>query len=387
MMDRVFSVDGIPNQFWPSPEESSRLNRSASEWSFRRFLQEAASVSDSSISPPPASPSAAEIRSNAIEIKETGENLKQSWEKQSNRKGGFEKERKKSSGDDSDEYQAFLKSKLNLACAAVALCRGSFMKTQDSCASSTLAQSESQASASHLPSQFPPKGISFSPSVPKKAGILVSSANISSSREQTDEDDDAEGENDMNEQMDPASAKRVRRMLSNRESARRSRKRKQAHLTELETQVAELRVENSTLLKRFGDISQKYNEAAVNNRVLKADLETLRAKVQMAEEAVKRITGTKSMFHAMSDVSSISMQSFEGSPSEVSTDAPNNHIADISSANIQKNSPDMATASRNKMARTASLQRVASLEHLQKRIRGSSSACHPSGKGDQQQQL
>lgn len=44
-------------------------------------------------------------------------------------------------------------------------------------------------------------------------------------------------------------------------------------------QVAELRVENSALLKRFGDISQKYNEAAVNNRVLKADLETLRAKV------------------------------------------------------------------------------------------------------------
>lgn len=45
----------------------------------------------------------------------------------------------------------------------------------------------------------------------KRAGILVSSANISSSREQTDEDDDVEGENNMNEQIDPASAKRVRR--------------------------------------------------------------------------------------------------------------------------------------------------------------------------------
>lgn len=45
----------------------------------------------------------------------------------------------------------------------------------------------------------------------KKDGIQVSSANISSSREQTDEEDDVEGENDMNEQMDPASAKRIRR--------------------------------------------------------------------------------------------------------------------------------------------------------------------------------
>ncbi|TYK10181.1 light-inducible protein CPRF2-like [Cucumis melo var. makuwa] len=383
MMDRVlFSVDGISDQFWPSPdppEESSKLNRSASEWSFRRFLQEAASVSDSSISPPPASPS------NAVEVKESGEKLKRNWEKQSIRNNGeIEEERMKSSGGDSEEYRAFLKSKLNLACAAVALCRGSFRKNQDSCASSTLAQNESQASASHLPSQSPSKGISCSPCVQKKDGIQVSSANISSSREQTDEEDDVEGENDMNEQMDPASAKRIRRMLSNRESARRSRKRKQAHLTELETKVAELRLENSTLLKRFSDISQKYNEAAVNNRVLKADLETLRAKVQMAEETVKRITGTKSMFHAMSEVSSISIQSFEGSPSEISTDAHNSHIADISSANIQKNSPEMATVPRNKMARTASLRRVASLEHLQKRIRGNSSTCHPSGKGDQQ---
>lgn len=127
MIDRVFSVDGISDHFWTSPEESSKLNRSASEWSFRRFLQEAASVSDSSISPPPASPSAAEIRSNAVEIRE----------KQSNQNVGVMKEREICSSSareksraaaaaDSDEYQAFLKSKLNLACAAVALCRVRF---------------------------------------------------------------------------------------------------------------------------------------------------------------------------------------------------------------------------------------------------------------------
>lgn len=45
--------------------------------------------------------------------------------------------------------------------------------------------------------------------------------------------------------------------------------------------VSQVRVENSSLLKRFTDISQKYNEAAVDNRVLKADVETLRAKVRL----------------------------------------------------------------------------------------------------------
>lgn len=105
----------------------------------------------------------------------------------------------------------------------------------------------------------------------------------------------------------------------------------------------------------------------------------------MAEETVKRITGTKLMFYAMSEASSISMQSsFDGSPSEISTDVPNNHIADISSSNIQQSSPATTMVSPNKSARTASLSRVARLEHLQKRIRGSSSSCDPSEKGDQQ---
>ncbi|MBA0797013.1 hypothetical protein Gohar_007738, partial [Gossypium harknessii] len=112
----------------------------------------------------------------------------------------------------------------------------------------------------------------------KKIGAQVRPSTSGSSREMS-EDDEVEGENETMENMDPADAKRVRRMLSNRESARRSRRRKQAHLTELETQVSQLRVENATLLKRLTDISQKYNESAVDNRVLKADVETLRAKV------------------------------------------------------------------------------------------------------------
>ncbi|TXG65940.1 hypothetical protein EZV62_007215 [Acer yangbiense] len=249
-------------------------------------------------------------------------------------------------------------------------------------------------------------GIPYLSTAQKKATIHVSSGNSGSSRDLSD-DDELDGETATTDNMDPADAKRVRRMLSDRESARRSRRRKQAHLTELETQVSQLRVENSSLLKRLTDISQKYNVAAVDNRVLKADVETLRAKVKMAEESVKRITGLNPMFPAaMPELSTMNLPSFSGSPPSDSSadgavpvqDDPNHHffqplsddplsthdsivnnngLADISSAeNLQPNS-EAVDVSGNKIGRSVSMQRVASLEHLQKQIRGGVSPSDP----------
>jgi hypothetical protein len=45
-------------------------------------------------------------------------------------------------------------------------------------------------------------------------------------------------------------------------------------------QVAQLKAENSCLLRRIAALNQKYNDANVDNRVLRADMETLRAKVR-----------------------------------------------------------------------------------------------------------
>lgn len=50
-------------------------------------------------------------------------------------------------------------------------------------------------------------------------------------------------------------------------------------MSDCSIQVAQLRVENTTLVKRLTDISQKFSDAAVDNRVLKSDVEALRAKV------------------------------------------------------------------------------------------------------------
>ncbi|XP_047154817.1 light-inducible protein CPRF2-like [Vigna umbellata] len=428
-MDRVFSsVDEISDHFWPSPpipvsaaDEASKMSRSASEWAFQRFIQEASA-------PSPPSPSSATRATSAaatdVVFVEIDDHPKPAPAPPQN--AAVLPNAPVPVPLDSDEYQAFLKSKLNLACAAVAMTRASLAKSQEPAPfsdggsqpidpSQVGSQTTSKGSipSGNDPSKLQdkdtkvPVGMPSIPSTQKKPVVAVRPSTSGSSRELSD-DDDAEGETSMND-MDPADAKRVRRMLSNRESARRSRRRKQAHLTDLETQVSQLRGENSTLLKRLTDVSQKYSESAVDNRVLKADVETLRAKVKMAEETVKRITGLNPMVHAMSDMSSLGMTLFDGrSPSDTSADAAvpvqddhhhfyqptsnnpipshdpivNDGLAGMSSIeNVQQN--PAAVAGGNKMGQTSSLQRVASLEHLQKRIRGGVDSCGPPSNGEQ----
>lgn len=103
------------------------------------------------------------------------------------------------------------------------------------------------------------------------------------------EDEDVEIEGGSCEQSnDCVDVKRIRRMVSNRESARRSRRRKQAHLQDLEMQVEQLNGENVTLFKQLNDAPQQLRDATTNNRVLKSDVEALRAKVKLAEDMVTR---------------------------------------------------------------------------------------------------
>eukprot|EP00958_Prasinococcus_capsulatus_P002743 scaffold236_cov419-Prasinococcus_capsulatus_cf.AAC.29 len=57
--------------------------------------------------------------------------------------------------------------------------------------------------------------------------------------------------------------KKERRMLSNRESARRSRQRKQHHLDDLQTKVSQLRADNGKLMER---LSMEENRKLSNER-------------------------------------------------------------------------------------------------------------------------
>ncbi|KAK9065647.1 hypothetical protein SSX86_015048 [Deinandra increscens subsp. villosa] len=98
---------------------------------------------------------------------------------------------------------------------------------------------------------------------------------------------------------DKVDVKKVKRMVSNRESARRSRRRKQAFLTELEQQVEQLRAEYSNLYKQLTTATHQYKDASTNNRVLKSDVEALRAKVKLAEDTLARGSLTSSLSHLL----------------------------------------------------------------------------------------
>eukprot|EP00246_Nothoceros_aenigmaticus_P016800 TRINITY_DN7847_c0_g1_i1.p2 TRINITY_DN7847_c0_g1~~TRINITY_DN7847_c0_g1_i1.p2 ORF type:complete len:189 (+),score=34.99 TRINITY_DN7847_c0_g1_i1:787-1353(+) len=173
-------------------------------------------------------------------------------------------------------------------------------------------------------------------------------------------------------------------MLSNRESARRSRRRKQAHLSDLETQVAQLRVENSTLVKQLNDISQKFNEAVVDNRVLKADVEALRVKVKLAEEMVARSTAMNG--HTSTSTPHVTSHPQGGSfkfPYPPGQAEAQSHYGNMRQSPQAATQPEQQQQNQvaGKMGRTPSMQRVASLEHLQKRIRGGGSCSSPAWGG------
>ncbi|RYR56417.1 hypothetical protein Ahy_A05g022123 isoform D [Arachis hypogaea] len=65
-------------------------------------------------------------------------------------------------------------------------------------------------------------------------------------------------------------------MISNRESARRSRMRKQKHLDELWSQVVRLRSENHNLIDKLNNMSESHDRVLQENARLKEEASDLR---------------------------------------------------------------------------------------------------------------
>lgn len=78
--------------------------------------------------------------------------------------------------------------------------------------------------------------------------------------------------------------RRQRRMLSNRESARRSRRRKQDHLGLLETKIKELQEENFTLKTNLRNEFKKVRESNSERVKLRNELETLKKLLENRKE-------------------------------------------------------------------------------------------------------
>jgi len=75
-------------------------------------------------------------------------------------------------------------------------------------------------------------------------------------------------------------------MLSNRESARRSRMRKQRHLEELRAQVSHIRINNGRILTNFEILTQRYNQAVEENRFLKNQAVELSQQLQQLQQVI-----------------------------------------------------------------------------------------------------
>lgn len=102
-------------------------------------------------------------------------------------------------------------------------------------------------------------------------------------------------EEDLQALMDQRKRKR---MLSNRESARRSRLRKQKHLDDLVSQVAELRKENQQILTSVNITTQQYLSVEAENSVLRAQVGELSHRLESLNEIVEFLNASSGVFGA-----------------------------------------------------------------------------------------
>ncbi|KAI4295494.1 hypothetical protein L6164_035537 [Bauhinia variegata] len=100
-------------------------------------------------------------------------------------------------------------------------------------------------------------------------------------------------ESDLQVLMDQRKRKR---MISNRESARRSRMRKQKHLDDLVAQVAELRKENQQILTSVNITTQQYLSVEAENSVLRAQAGELSHRLQSLNEIIDSLNASNGVF-------------------------------------------------------------------------------------------
>ncbi|KAL6963833.1 hypothetical protein U1Q18_034838 [Sarracenia purpurea var. burkii] len=100
-------------------------------------------------------------------------------------------------------------------------------------------------------------------------------------------------EGDLLQLMDQRKRKR---MISNRESARRSRMRKQKHLDDLTAEVARLREENHRIIASIGVATRQYLNFDGENSVLRAQAAELSRRLESMNEIIAFVNAANSCF-------------------------------------------------------------------------------------------
>ncbi|KAI3434306.1 BZIP domain-containing protein [Psidium guajava] len=87
-----------------------------------------------------------------------------------------------------------------------------------------------------------------------------------------------------------------KRMISNRESARRSRMRKQKHLDDLGAQVAQLSEENHQIGTNINIATQHYSGIQAENSVLRAQVSELSNRLESLNEIINFLNASNGVF-------------------------------------------------------------------------------------------
>lgn len=90
--------------------------------------------------------------------------------------------------------------------------------------------------------------------------------------------------------------KKRKRMISNRESARRSRMRKQKHLDDLTAQISQLMKENGQIITNINVTTQHYMNMEAENSVLRAQVGELSHRLQSLNEIITVLDSTSGSF-------------------------------------------------------------------------------------------
>ncbi|XP_050292210.1 bZIP transcription factor 11-like [Quercus robur] len=132
---------------------------------------------------------------------------------------------------------------------------------------------------------------------------------------------------DLQQVMDQRKRKR---MLSNRESARRSRVRKQKHVDDLMAQVCQLTNENSQIHTTMNITLQHYMNIEAENSVLRAQMAELSHRLESLSGIINYINSTTGLF--------------ESTDQQGTQTHDDNSFMNPWSSNIYVNQPIMASA-------------------------------------------
>ncbi|CAM8945672.1 unnamed protein product [Rhodiola kirilowii] len=94
------------------------------------------------------------------------------------------------------------------------------------------------------------------------------------------------------EEVGVTDLRKRKRMQSNRESARRSRMRKQKHLDDLMTEVNQIRKENHQIMSSLSITNQQYLNVEAENSILRAQMCELSQRLQSLNQIIHCINTT-----------------------------------------------------------------------------------------------